>query len=438
MEVTLGYIRTNYKMNESDINITCPNCGEEIDVDKVLYHKLKEEVSKEYQSQLSNAKKEFEKKEDLLKAKNTELELKERQIDEQIQNKLKEKLSVQKKELAEKIKQDLDEEHEEKYNALQSELAEKSEKVKELNQAKSQIEKLKREKTEMRGEIEFEYQIKTTEILKEKQTEIAKKEAEKNELKISEKEKVIDQLKEQLSEAQRKAEQGSMQVQGEVQELGIEEWLRRSFPLDQITEVKKGQRGADCLQVINTRTSTNCGSIYYESKRTKEFQNNWIEKFRNDMRNKNAKVGVLVTDAMPKGMERMGLINGIWVCSYQEFKGLCFVLRENIIDISNAVTSQENKGEKMLMLYEFLRSNEFKLQIEAIVEGFTQMQTDLDTEKRSIQGHWKKREKQIEKVLLNTNYMYNSIKGIAGNAIQPIEQLELPQPENEEDFDEEE
>jgi len=199
-----------------------------------------------------------------------------------------------------------------------------------------------------------------------------------------------------------------------------------------LTEVKKGQRGADCLQTINTRTSQNCGSIYYESKRTKDFQHNWIEKFRNDMRDENANLGVLVTDTMPKKMVRMGLIEGIWVCTYQEFKGLCFVLRENVVAISNAVSSQENKGEKMVMLYDFLTSNEFKLQVEAIVEGFTQMEKDLVTEKRSIQGHWKKREKQIQKVLLNTNFMYNSIKGIAGSAIQPIAQLELHALEDEE------
>lgn len=423
-------------MNKPDINITCPDCGKEIDVDEILYHQLEEDISKKYKSQLSEAKKEFEEKEEKLKEKNAQLDKREKSISEQVDNQVKEKLSAQKKELTDKIKRDIEEENEEKYKAIQSELTEKSEKLKELNQAKSQIEKLKREKSELRDEIELENQKKITEILQEKQTEIAKREAEKNELKISEKEKIIDQLKKQLTEAQRKAEQGSMQLQGEVQELGIEEWLRENFPLDEVTEVKKGQRGADSLQTIKTRTNSNCGSIYYESKRTKEFSNNWIEKFRNDMRDKNANIGVLVTDAMPKGMDRMGLVDGIWVCSYQEFKGLCFVLRENIIAISNAIASQENKGEKMVMLYDFLTSNEFKLQIEAIVEGFTQMQTDLNSEKRSIQGHWKKREKQIQKVLLNTNYMYNSIKGIAGSAIQPISQLELPEPEDNETNDE--
>ncbi|WP_299311432.1 DUF2130 domain-containing protein [uncultured Aquimarina sp.] len=417
-------------MSKPDINITCPNCENEINVDEILYHQLEDGIKKKYQSQISIARKEYEQKEEKLKTKSIELEKKEKGISENIESQLKEKLSIQKKEITSKIKRDIEHENEEKYKTLQSELAEKSEKLKELNQTKSQVEKLKREKNELRQEIELENQKKLTEILQDEQTKIAKREAEKNELKVSEKENIINQLKEQLSIAQRKAEQGSMQLQGEVQELGIEEWLNDNFPFDEILEIKKGQRGADSLQIIKTRTNANCGSIYYESKRTKEFQSSWIEKFKTDMRDRNANIGVLVTSTMPNGMERMGLMDGVWVCSYQEFKGLCFVLRENLINISNATISQENKGDKMVMLYDFLASNEFKLQIEAIVEGFTQMQTDLEREKRSIQGHWKKREKQIDKVILNTNYMYSSIKGIAGNAIQSIPQLELPKPEN--------
>ncbi|WP_298539501.1 DUF2130 domain-containing protein [uncultured Aquimarina sp.] len=417
-------------MSKRDINITCPDCGKEINVDEIIYHQLEDDIKKKYQSQISIARKEYEQKGEKLKIKSIELEQKEKEISENIENQLKEKLSIQKKEITSKIKRDIEYENAEKYKTLQSELADKSEKLKELNQTKSQVEKLKREKNELRQEIELENQKKLTEILQEQQIKIAKREADKNELKVSEKEKIINQLKEQLSEAQRKAEQGSIQLQGEIQELSIEEWLKKKFPLDEIEEIKKGQRGADSLQIIKTRTNANCGSIYYESKRTKEFQSSWIEKFRNDMREQNANIGVLVTNTMPKNMERMGLIEGVWVCTYQEFKGLCWVLRENIITLSNAIASQENKGDKMVMLYNFLTSNEFKLQIEAIVEGFTQMQTDLEREKRSIQGHWKKREKQINKVLLNTNYMYSSIKGIAGNAIQTIPQLELPKTEN--------
>jgi hypothetical protein len=211
-----------------------------------------------------------------------------------------------------------------------------------------------------------------------------------------------------------------------VQELAIEEWLFAQFPLDTIEEIKKGARGGDCVQTVNTRTRQNCGTIYYESKRTKDFQPSWIEKFKTDIREKGANIGVLVTDAMPAGMDRMGLKEGIWICNYEEFKGLCKVLRESIVQLDTALSSQENKGDKMSLLYDFLTSNTFKLQIEAIVEGFTQMQSDLESEKRAMQRIWKSREKQIEKVINNTIDFYGSVKGIAGNAIGEIKALELP------------
>jgi hypothetical protein len=229
----------------------------------------------------------------------------------------------------------------------------------------------------------------------------------------------------------RKQEQGSMQLQGEVQELAIEEWLAAQFPLDTIDEIKKGARGGDCIHIVNTRSVQNCGTIYYESKRTKDFQPSWIEKFKADIRAKGANIGVLVTEVMPSDMDRMGLKDGIWICNYDEFKGLCAVLRQSIIQLSTAISTQDNKGEKMHMLYDFLTSNTFRMQIEAIVEGFTQMKTDLETEKRSFQRIWKQREKQIDKVTLNTIEMHASIKGIAGNAIQSVKALELPGEEDE-------
>ena len=223
----------------------------------------------------------------------------------------------------------------------------------------------------------------------------------------------------------RKQEQGSMQLQGEVQELAIEEWLMAQFPLDTIEEVKKGARGGDCIHIVNTRTRQNCGKIYYESKRTKDFKSGWIDKFKADMREKGADVGVLVTEAMPAGFERMGIMDGVWVCCYEEFKGLCTVLRETVIQLNTAISSQENKGDKMQMLYDFLTSTTFRMQVEAIVEGFSSMKSALDSEKRSMQRIWKEREKQIDKVITSTIDMYGSIKGIAGNAVQSVKALEL-------------
>jgi hypothetical protein len=242
--------------------------------------------------------------------------------------------------------------------------------------------------------------------------------------------KQLEDQKRLTEEMKRKQEQGSMQLQGEVMELAIEEWLASQFPLDTIEEIKKGARGGDCIQIVNTRTHQNCGSIYYESKRTKEFQPNWIEKFKGDIRVKGASIGVLVTDAMPPDMDRLGLKDGIWICSFEEFKGLCAVLRESIVQLSNAVMSQENKGDKMHMLYDYLTGNTFRMQVEAIVEGFTTMRVDLESEKRAMQAIWKKREKQIDKVTVNTIDMHASIKGIAGSAIQSVTLLELPQEGN--------
>lgn len=407
--------------------IHCPHCGGEIDVNAVLSQQLESELKQRFQKEQQLQLEKMAALEDNLKKEKEEIGRQREKFQEDLEEGIKRGLKQEKSKLEQKLKARLQEEQAGQFEALQQELKEKSEQVRELNKSRAEIEKLKRDKEELKEKIELEAQQKLTEQLNQEKEKIRKSEHTKVQLQISEKEKIIQQLKDKLTEAQRKADQGSMQLQGEVQELAIEEWLAQQFPLDTIEEIKKGQRGADCIQTINTQTQHGIGAIYYESKRTKSFQNGWIEKFKTDIQERKANIGVLVTEAMPTGMERMGLKDGIWVCSFEEFKGLCAVLRESLIQIGNTLASQENKGEKMTMLYDFLTSNEFRLQIEAIVEGFTQMKTDLESEKRSMQGIWKKREKQIDRVLLNTNFMYSSIRGIAGNAIQPVKLLELPE-----------
>ena len=412
-------------MNQESQNITCPNCGVDIDVNDILYHQLDAELKKKYQDELAREKKNFDEQQDLLKAERKALESDKAQLDEQIEERVRAGVKEQNKILEKKIKKQLEEEQSESISELRKELKEKSAQVKDLNKARTEIEQLKREKDEQQSKFELEAQKKLNETLAVEREKIHKQEEEKANLAGSEKDILIKQLTEQLKEASKKAQQGSMQVQGEAQELVIEEWLSAEFPLDTIDEIKKGARGADCLQIVNTHNRQNCGTIYYESKRTKAFGGDWIEKFKADIREKDANIGVLVTEAMPNGMSRMGQVEGVWVCTFAEFKGLSHVLRESVIQISRAVATQENRGDKMEMLYDFLTSNEFRMQIEAIVEGFTQMQTDLDSEKRAMQGIWKKREKQIQKVLLNTNNMYSSVRGIAGSAVQSVPQLEL-------------
>ncbi len=418
---------------KNETQIKCPNCGTSIDVQDILSHQLEDELKKKFNTQLAEEKRKFDKEHEILNKAKEEFEQKKQREDELFQEKLDAKLKDEKKLLEERLSKKFQDEQSEQFASLQKELNEKSVQIQELNKTKAENEKLKREKDELKGAIEAESQKKLTQMLSEEKEKIRKSEEDKNELRFKELLKQLEDQKKLTEEMKRKQEQGSMQLQGEVMELAIEEWLAAQFPLDTIEEIKKGARGGDCIQIINTRTHQNCGSIYYESKRTKDFQAGWIEKFKADIRVKGANIGVLVTDAMPGDMDRVGLKEGIWICSFDEFKGLCTVLRESIIQISNAIASQENKGDKMHMLYDYLTGNTFRLQVEAIVEGFTQMRIDLESEKRATQSIWKKREKQIEKVTINTIEMHSSIKGIAGNAIQSVKLLELPEPKNDTD-----
>ncbi|AZL54403.1 DUF2130 domain-containing protein [Aliarcobacter skirrowii] len=412
--------------------IKCPNCSTEIDINEVLYHQLENKYRSEHLAQTKKLEAEIEAKRkeykthlDSLKAQEEALKEQKEKFEEEIKKATQIQLKAERVKLQEELRKEILDEQSESMALLQKQLEEKSNQVKELNVAKAQIGQLQREKEEMESAIMAKAELALNEKLKLEKEKIQKATDEQNELKLRQKDEQLRQLQEQLQIAQRKAEQGSMQLQGEVQELAIEEWLKEKYPFDTIDEVKKGARGADCMQIVHTRESQNCGKIYYESKRTKDFQKSWIEKFKADMREKGADIGVLVTDVMPSDMQRMGLYEGIWICSFEEFKGISAVLREQIIKIHHAMKSQENKTDKMSLLYGFLTSNEFKMQIEAIVEAFTTMQSDLDSEKRSMQRIWKQREKQIEKVLDNTINMYGSIRGIAGNAIGNIKALEL-------------
>ncbi|KMQ70819.1 DUF2130 domain-containing protein [Chryseobacterium koreense] len=414
--------------------VQCPNCGTSIDVNDILKHQIEEGLRKEFEQKAKSQEDALTKKlSDFNKAKE-DFEKQKQQQDEIFAEKLAAAKKDAEAELHLKIKKQLEDEQKDSLDALQKELNEKSEKIQKLNKLETQVAKLEREKREMRDELEAEAEKSFNEKLSVERERIAKLEKDKFEFREKELQKQIDDQKKLTEEMKRKQEQGSMQLQGEVMELAIEEYLAQQFPLDLIDEIKKGANGADCLQTVNTYEIQNCGTIYYESKRTKNFQPSWMEKFKADIREKKANIGVLVTEVLPAGMERMGMRDGIWICTFDEFKGLVMVLRQSLIQVAMAVQNQENKGDKMSMLYDFLTSDEFRHQIEGIVEGFSQMREDLEKEKRSTMSNWKKREKQIEKVISNTVNMYGSIRGIAGNAVQQVKALEIDE-ENLIEFD---
>lgn len=410
---------------KNSTTIQCPNCDTSIDVNNILTQQISEDLRKEYESKLKTTAEEYSKRESAFVKEKSDFILQKEKQEEIFASKLSEAKKANEKELQIKIKAQLETEQNEKFAELQKELSEKSLKVIEFSKLESKFAKLEREKLELKDTLQAEAEKSFNEKIVVERERIQKLEKDKSELREKELLKQIEDQKKLTEEMKRKQEQGSMQLQGEVLELAIEEYLASHFPLDMIDEIKKGANGADCLQIVNTREHQNCGTIYYESKRTKSFQPAWIEKFKNDIRDKKANIGVLVTEVLPIGMERMGLMEGIWICTFDEFKGLCNVLRQSIIQLNQAVETQENKGDKMEMLYGFLTSNEFRLQIEGIVEGFSQMQSDLIKEKNSMQRIWKQREKQIDKVVNNTINMYGSIRGIAGNAVQPVKLLEI-------------
>ncbi|MDX5426539.1 MAG: DUF2130 domain-containing protein, partial [Bacteroidota bacterium] len=278
-------------MERSSTTISCPNCGTTIDVNRIVYHQLEEEMKRQLATRQEKMEEKYLRMVQEVKSRETEIQKKERQIEEKVASSVREKLQAEKQALETKLKRSLMDEQEEVLRTLREELQEKTEKVKELHLSRVEVERLKREKDTLREQIELEKEKELSERLKEERERLQKKVEDDQALRIKEKEKVIEDLKNQLNEARRRAEQGSMQLQGEIQELAIEEWLQSTFPLDTIEEIKKGARGGDCVQRVNTRTRVNCGTIYYESKRTKEFQPAWIAKFKTDMIAKGADLG---------------------------------------------------------------------------------------------------------------------------------------------------
>ena len=286
-----------------------------------------------------------------------------------------------------------------------------------------QLEYLKKEQELKNKEQEMDIQIQKT-LLAEREKiaeEMRKLEEQKTtaremeyQLKMKEMEKQLEDQKKLVDQMKRKAEQGSMQMQGEVQELLLEDLLRNSFPFDQVTEVGKGAKGADCIQTVRNQFGQECGKIIYESKRTQHFSGEWIEKLKADMRATGADIAVIVTQTMPKDMEQFGEKDGVWICSFAEVNALAHILRDSIIKIYQAAKSQENRGDKMHLLYNYLTGNEFAGQWKAIREGFLSMKLSIQKERDAMEKIWKSREKHLEKVLLNAAHIRGSIEGIAG------------------------
>jgi hypothetical protein len=412
-------------------NIKCPNCGHVFDVENVLAADIEQKYQQQYQDKLNQS---LEKVEEDKKKLATDLllfEEKKKKENEIFAQKLhQEKLRLE-KDIQEDLRKSISADYENQLRMLQEKDNNNEEKLREAR--KKELEFLQKEQQlqNKEAELDITLQKKLQEERSKLSEQIRHQENEKNllkettyQLKVKELEMQLDDQKKLADEMKRKAEQSSMQRQGEVQELLLESILKENFPFDIIEEVGKGVEGADCIQVIRNISGTTCGKIIYESKRTKTWSNSWVDKLKADMRSRGADVAILVTQAFPKDMERFGEKDGIWICNFTEVNSVAHLLRNGILKVYDIQRSEENKGDKMQLLYNYLTGNEFKGQVEAIVEGFMAMKQSIMKERIQMEKMWKEREKQLEKVLISTSGMYGSVKGIAGASVGNIPLLD--------------
>lgn len=422
--------------------IKCPHCAGSVSVEDVLTADAEQKIKLQYEKQLQQNIQQLTSEKKKLEEEQIKFEEKKRNENELFQQKLQqEKLKLESEmqqqklklqsELKEQLRRSIGADYENELLLLKQKERENEQRLKEARDKELLFLKKEQLLKNKEQEMEIELQKKLMEERALLSQQIRKEEADRNVLKeteyamkLRELEKQLDDQRKLAEEMKRKAEQGSMQLQGEVQELMLEELLRAHFPYDSIGEVGKGVEGADCMQTVRNGIGVECGKIIFESKRTKSFNNAWIEKLKNDMRNKGADVAILVTQIYPKEMTCFGERDGVWICSFNEVAALTTALRHTIIRISETTKAEENKGEKMQMLYSYLTGIEFRQQMETIVEGFLSMKNNINKERIQMEKQWKEREKSLEKVLLSTAGMYGSIKGIAGASIGNIPLLE--------------
>ena len=372
-------------------DITCPNCGHHFELNESLKNEVEKELRGKMMDWQKKKEEEFEKQKNLL--------------------------------LADALKK-AGEDTAAKMKSLEEEAKTKTQQLQELQKKELDLMRDKNALEEKQKNLEVEIEKRFLQKRKEIEDSTIKREQELFDLKTKEYKLQMDQQQKLIEELKRKSEQGSMQLQGESQESLLEDILKENFPFDMIEEVGKGVEGADCIQTVRNSSGTICGKIIYESKRTKGWSNNWVDKLKADKRNTGADVAILVTQTFPKDMDRFGEKDGIWICNFSEAGSVAHLLRNGIIKVSEAYKAQEGKADKMQMLYDFLTGNEFRGQMEAIVEGFMAMKQSISKERIQMEKIWKEREKQIEKVLISTSGMYGSVKGIAGASIGDIPLLD--------------
>ena len=413
--------------------IICPKCKTEILLTESLAAPLVEATRQQFEEKLSKKDEEIAQREQVLRDKEKQVSEAKRGLDQQVADQVAEQLKSERQRVIEeesrKAKQASASELETKDRELadlQEVLKSRDEKLAEAQNAQAELIKKQRELDDAKRELELTVAKRVQAELSEVRTQ-AKREAEEGlKLKVAEKDQTIASMQQKIEELKQKAEQGSQQLQGEVLELELESLLRAKFPFDTIEPVPKGEFGGDTLQRVVSQSGLMSGTILWESKRTKNWSSGWLVKLREDQRTAKAEISVLVSQALPDGIETFDVIDGVWVTHPRAILPVATILRHTLLQVSNARLISEGQQTKAEMVYQYLTGPRFKQRVEAIVEAFSSMQEDLDKERKAIMKQWAKRDEQIERVMNATVGMYGDLQGIAGKSIQEIEGLELP------------
>lgn len=412
----------------SEPTIICPNCRTEIKLTESLAAPLIESTRRDYEQRLVLKDTDIAKKEEALREREAAASKAMQTVDDQVAEKL---LLERARIVAEESKKaklalqtDIDQKARE-LTELQDLLTQRDVKLAEAQKAQADLIRQKRELDDAKRELELTVEKRVQDGLSVTR-EQAKKEAEEGlKLKVMEKEQTIASMQTQIEELKRRAEQGSQQLQGEVQELELEAVLRTKFPRDTIEPVPKGEFGGDALQRVMGPLGQLCGTILWESKRTKNWSDGWLVKLRDDQRTAKADIAIIVSQTLPKDVESFDLVDGIWVTNAKSVFSLAVALRHSLIELASARQALDGQQTKTEMVYQYLTGPRFRHRVEAIVEAFSSMQEDLDREKKAITKQWAKREEQIERVMQATVGMYGDLQAIAGKSLQEIEGLEL-------------
>ena len=415
-----------------DATIICPNCKIEFPLTESLAAPMLAATRKQFEQQLAQKDEDVAKREQSLRDKEKQLADAKRTLDEQIADQVAAQLKAERTrvvaEEGKKAKLASAAELEAKVRELgelQEVLKTRDEKLAEAQKAQAELIKKQRELDDAKRELELTVEKRVQEGLTEVRSQ-AKREAEEGlKLKVLEKDQTIASMQQKIEELKQKAEQGSQQLQGEVQELELENLLRAKFPFDTIEPVPKGEFGGDALQRVVSQGGQPCGTILWESKRTRNWSDGWLTKLREDQRAAKAEVAVLVSQALPKGVEAFDVVDGVWVTSPRAALPVATVLRLTLLQVSMARAVSEGQQTKTEMVYQYLTGPRFRHRVEAIVEAFSSMQEDLDKERKAIMKQWAKREGQIERVMTATVGMYGDLQGIAGKSLQEIEGLDI-------------